>query len=301
MWRVLLLLPCAVWAQTTLATAERLIAAGRFAQALDVLGQSPSATVHWHVLASQAYDGIGQAAHAVAEAEAALAADPHSEAAHLQLGQIFLSNNTPLAARDIFAEALTLFPESFLLRLGEGLALKGLQRYDEAAKELRRCLAMQPSSGIAFDALGTVLLNSSGFEGLLRLAEDYRRRNPADYRGYYYVAAARDGLRLPDGETLTLLDQAIERNPDFAASYGLKGKVLLRRDSLPEAVSALQRAVALRSDHVTSHVALANAYRKLGRATQAAREFQTVRDLNEAQRTPPPSLVYHRGIGPARP
>ncbi|HEX9370160.1 MAG TPA: tetratricopeptide repeat protein [Roseiflexaceae bacterium] len=254
-----------------------------------------------HLLASKAYAEAGDAAHAVAEAEAALAIDPRSEAAHLQLGQIFLSNHTPAAARDIFAEALVLFPESFLLRLGEGLALSELQRYDEAARALRRCLAMQPSSGIAFDALGTVLLHSSDFEGLLREAEEYRRRNPADYRGAYYAAAARDGLRLPDGPTLALLEQSIEISPGFAAAYGLKGKVLLRQGSLPEAVTALERAVALRRDHVPSHMALANAYRKSGRDAEAAREFQTVRELNEAQRIPPPSLVYHRGNGPARP
>jgi tetratricopeptide (TPR) repeat protein len=301
MWRVLLLVPCAMWAQDALSEVERLIAADRYAPALEALRQRPASTARWHLLASKAYAGTGDPARAVAEAEAALALDPRSQAAHLQLGQIFLSNHTPLAAHDIFAEALTLFPDSFLLRLGDGLALKELMRYDEAARQLRQCLAAQPASGIVFDALATVLLHSSDFEGLLRLTEEHTTRNPADYRGYYYAAAGRDGLRLPDPATLQLLEQSLARNPDFAATYALKGKVLLRQASVPEAVAALERAVALRPDHVPSHMALANAYRKLGDEAGAIREFSKVRELNEAQRTPPPSLIYHRGQAAGRP
>lgn len=60
--------------------------------------------------------------------EAALALDPRSEAAHLQLWQIFLGHHTPRAAADIFTDALALHPDSFLLRLGRGLAYKDCPR-----------------------------------------------------------------------------------------------------------------------------------------------------------------------------
>src|SRR5258708_486051 len=130
MWRTLLLVPWVAWAQTTVGTAERLIVSERFAEALATLRENPADTLRWHLLASKAYAGTGDPARAVAEAEAALAMAPRSEAAHLQLGQIFLTNNTPLAASEIFAEALAIFPDSFLLHLGEGLALTELHRYD---------------------------------------------------------------------------------------------------------------------------------------------------------------------------
>ena len=295
MWILALLLASAACAQDALAPAERLIAEGRYQQALDTLRQSAPHTARGHLLASKAYEGANDLARAVEEVEAALSLEPRNEAAHLQLGQIFLSHNTPSAAYEVFSEAQQMFPDSFLVLLGKGLALKELQRYDEAAAELRKSLARQPSSGIAFDALATVLLHSSKFASVLQISEQFVNRNPADYRGYYYLAAGREGLGLPDEVTCELLKKSIERNPDFAASHGLMGKILLRQNSVEDAVTSLERAVALRPDHVPSHMALASAYHKQGREADASREFRIVRELHEQERQPRPALLFHRG------
>ncbi len=292
---LLLLLASAAWAQDALTPAERLIAEGQYQAALEVVRQNSAPSVRSHLLASKAYDGLNDLARAVAEAEAALAIEPRSEPAHLQLGQILLSHNTPAAALDIFGEAQQIFPESFLVRLGKGLALKELQRYDEAVRELRKCLDQQPSSGIAFDALATAYLHSSKFEELVNVADVFVKGNPADYRGYYYLAAGQEGLGMPDDLSLELLRKSLERNSNFAASLGLLGKVLLRKNSVPEAVTVLERAVSLRPEHIPSHMSLANAYRKLGRDADAAREFRLIGELHERERQPKPSLLYHRG------
>src|SRR5207248_2911382 len=145
----------------------------------------------WHVLASKAYDGLNDPAQAVREAEAGLALDPGSEAAHVQLGEIFLSHNTPAAALDIFSEAQRLFPNSRLLRLGKGLALKELQRYDEAERELAGCWPVP----VAFDALATVYIHRLKFAEAKELASRFIAADPDDYRGYYFLAAAKDGLQ----------------------------------------------------------------------------------------------------------
>jgi tetratricopeptide (TPR) repeat protein len=281
-------------AEDALPRAERLIAAGRFQEAIEALNESSARTARWHLAASRAYDGVNNPKRAVAEVEAALAAEPRNEAAHLQLGQIFLSRNTPAAAYEVFNDAQQMFPESFLIRLGKGLALKELQRYDEAAAELRVCLSRQPESGVTFDALATVYLHASRFDALMKLAQDHIRLNPRDYRGYYYVAAGREGLNLPQAQTLELLEQSQQLNPDFAAGLGLQGKLLLRENRTAEALKALERAVELRPDHVPSHMALASAYRKTGRESDAAREFETIRRLLKEQREQP-VLRYHRG------
>src|SRR5437879_2432858 len=106
---------------------EKMLAAGQYRAALAHLEQAKDHPPAWHVLASKAYDGLNDPAQAVQEAEAALALDPRSEPAHAQLAGIFLSHNTPSAALDIFSAALQLLPQSTLLRLGKGLALKELQ------------------------------------------------------------------------------------------------------------------------------------------------------------------------------
>src|SRR5258706_14988345 len=113
---------------------EKLLGGGRYRAALADLEQANERPAVWHVLASKAYDGLNDPVQAVREAEAALALEPGSEPAHVQLGGIFLSHNTPSAALDIFTEAQELFPHSLVLRLGKGLAFKELQRYDEAER-----------------------------------------------------------------------------------------------------------------------------------------------------------------------
>src|ERR1700687_1390516 len=98
-------------AQDALRSAESLIAAGRYEPALATLRQNSARTARCplqgpdvpglkersgpHLLASKAYEGLNDPSQAVAEAEAALNLEPRSEAAHLQLGQIFLTHNTP--------------------------------------------------------------------------------------------------------------------------------------------------------------------------------------------------------------
>src|SRR5437899_10542937 len=127
---VALLLASLAMAQDTLARVERLIAAGHYGNALEALQQNPARALRWHLLASKAYEGLNDPARAVSEAEAALAMEPRSEAAHLQLGQIFLSHNTPAAALEIFSEAQQIFPDSFLVRLGKGLSLKEIGKFN---------------------------------------------------------------------------------------------------------------------------------------------------------------------------
>src|SRR6476659_11110408 len=99
---IALLLASLAMAQDTLAPVERQLAGGRYQDALAALQQNPERGFRWHLLASKTYEGLNDPARAVSEAEAALALEPRSEAAHLQLGQIFLSHNTPAAALEIF-------------------------------------------------------------------------------------------------------------------------------------------------------------------------------------------------------
>lgn len=282
------------WGQDQLHSVERLLDANQPKQALEQL-QAVAPSYRWHLLASRAYEGLANPAKAVEHAEAALTLDPKGEAAHLQLGRIFLEHNTPAAALDIFSEAEQILPGSFLIRLGKGLALKDLQRYDEAVATLRQCLQQQPASALAFDGMATSLLHSQRFDVLIDGSKAFRASNPQDFRSYYFEAAGRDGLRLPDTETRQLLMDALQRNSNFAAAYSLLGKVLLRQDLAQEAVAPLERAVSLRPDHVPSHMNLGKAYRLLGRESDAAKQFQLVRELNQKGQQPPPSLSYRRG------
>jgi len=131
------------------------------------------------------------------------------------------------------------------------------------------------------------------YKKLAGVARQYLQTSPSDYRGYYYLAAAQEREKENSQVTEALLRKAISLNPGLAASYALLGKLLLQGDRTAEAVSELEHAIQLRPDYRPAHLYLANAYRKLGKEAEAAREFQKVRDLNEKD-SAKPSLRYHR-------
>lgn len=269
---------------------ERFLGRGQYRAALAQLEESRERSAQWHILASKAYDGLNDPARAVLEAEAALALEPRNEMAHVQLGGIFLSHNTPAAALDIFTEAQQWFPNSPLVRLGRGLALKELQRYDEAEDELAACWP----NPIAFDALATVYLHRARFAQAKALATQFIAAKPEDYRGYYFLAAAKDGLQETDARQV--VEQSLRYRPDFAASHALLGKILLRSGDVEAAVRSFANAIRYRPDLTQAHLQLAQAYRKLGRAADAEREFAIVRELKNKEAQPAPALSYHRGV-----
>ena len=138
-------------------------------------------------------------------------------------------------------------------------------------------------------------IQQSRFADAHKLATEFLKQNASDYRGYYFLAAAREGELLPPEETRALLTKSIGRNPSFAAAHALMGKVLLREEKTAEAATYLKKAVALRPDLVQAHLHLARALRLLGDEAAAAREFETVRLLKAKEQEPVPSLLYHRG------
>ena len=207
---------------------------------------------------------------------------------------MFLEHNTPAPAEEIFGKALQIEPDSLLAHLGRGLALKGIQQYDAAEKELFWCLEHDPRSAVAFDSLATLYLEASDHEKLATAAQKYIDSNASDYRGYYYLAASKEHEKSDFHSAEELLRTALRLNADFAASHALLGKVLVSLGRAEEAIGPLQRAVQLRSDYIPAHLSLANAYTKLGRKSDASRELQTIRELNDKQ-TSQPGLLYHRG------
>ena len=89
--------------------------------------------------------------------------------------------------------------------------------------------------------------------------------------------------------------QSLAHKTDFAASHALLGEIQLRDGELQAAAESLERAIRYRPNLVQAHLQLGQTYHKLGRAADAAREFAIVRELNEKEAQPKPSLLYHRG------
>ncbi len=221
-----------------------------------------------------------------------------AKANHLQLAQIFLARNTPQPAFEILSEAKRLFPDSLLIRLGRGLAAKQLGRSNEAAVDLLECLRRKPDWAFAFDALGGVYLQSSRFTELERVAGEYHQRNPEDFHGWYYLAAARAGAGLEDAETENLARRSILLNAGFAPSRSLLGKILAGSGRIREAIDELEYAVKLRPGDATLRMRLAYVYQEAGQVENAKHQFEMGLELQKKEQESVPVLIYHRGKKP---
>ena len=113
---------------------ERQVTAGRYREALAQLELERERPARWHVLASKAYDGLNDPARAVAEAEAAL---QHRSAQRSGARAAWIYFPQPEHARsrcgDLHRRGAA-FSAVARRAAGKGLALKELQRYDEAEK-----------------------------------------------------------------------------------------------------------------------------------------------------------------------
>src|SRR5262249_2940100 len=145
--------------------------------------------------------------------------------------------------------ALEIAPDSLLAHLGRGLAWKDLGRFDEAEKELAWCLTRDPAMTVAFDALGGMYLEISESAKLAALSRERIQTHPSDYRGYYYLAAAKEHEKEDTAGAEELLRRSLQLNTNFAASHALLGKLLTQENRPEEALRELERAVQLRPDY----------------------------------------------------
>src|SRR4029077_20013497 len=124
---------------------------------------------------------------------------------------------------------------------------------------------------LAFDALATVYLQGKRFSDLISAAQRFRQLNAADYRSWYFEAAALSPVFPHDSKAESLVREAVRRNPDFAAAHALLGKILLQSGQPKAALVPLNEAARLRPDYSPAYLYLSKAYRELGRTDDMER------------------------------
>jgi len=194
--------------------------------------------------------------HGAAEAELAraVALRPDRPTAHNSLGAFLVSRDRLAEAEAEFREAIRLMPSypDAVANLG---ALHARQRkYAEAIVELRRAVALSPQQESAPRNLAFAL-DSAGIE----LA---RAGRPA--------------------EAVVFFKEAIELQPAEPAFWRNLGQALVEDGKPGDAISPLQRAVALRPQGATERFWLARAYLLAGRSAEAQGHIDALRSLDAA-------------------
>jgi predicted Zn-dependent protease len=262
--------------RTAVAAAILLVAASA-AWGVILLRQYRAAPAQRHIDAAMQYSQQRLGREAEREWRAAVRLDPDNAAAWEQLGELYFSTRNWVAAVEPFQQLRRLKPDA--PHVCERLAACTLRSGDEvsalryAEEELKR-----DPNNIGALAIAATLLADTGddtrrLEYLRRLA----RLRPDDPDFLAMLAAALTGAGLY-AEARPVLGHLLERAPDSAVTYLLRGRGWLEGDPSPQGLAQaeadLKRALALRPGYAAPHLYLGRIYRRRGQPARALPELE---------------------------
>ena len=232
------------------------------------------------------YQTLGALARAQQQYDAAIAAFsrridlvPNDARAHHELGEMYFRQSRHAEALAEFMVTLMLDPSRTDAHAAIGQVHLRNGSYADAATAARRAVALDPSHKEARYVLATSLVRLGSVDEGKRELEVYQRlqteATAAQSRRLEVEGLRRDAsLSIVNGEhekAIGLLRQALEKDPESAASHLDLGIALLKGGHAAEAVEHLVAAAATENSE-DAHAFLADAYAALDRREDAARE-----------------------------
>ncbi len=258
-----------------------------------------------HVNRGHAYMQSGNNDMALAEFNAAIAANPQYALAYNNRAAAYLNQNEYDLALADCNRAIELAPKLNLAYLNRGRAYVGKQKYDLAIADLNRAMELGFMQALVYMTRGMAYLGKEQYGQAIR---DFGRAielAPSAYdvrclRGFAYCVRKQQDSAIADlsrtiefaphlavaycfraraysgkGETeLALADcnKALEINPEFALAYVYRGGILHTKGDYGSALKDYGRAIELAPEEVAGHAARASLYYDQGFAAAALRD-----------------------------
>jgi arylsulfatase A-like enzyme/Flp pilus assembly protein TadD len=175
-------------------------------------------------------------------------------------------------------------PDMEMLYKKLGMAELVMGNAAEAVQPFRKVIEFSPDRPDGYFNLGNALLRSQDYQGAVAAYKILAVKDPSFWEAHMMLAMSYSRMNdLPQAirECHTVLAVA----PEHYGTNLILGRVLLRSGNAESAVASLQKAASLRPKSTEPHVALADAYTKLGREADAVHEREEVQRL---QSTPTP-------------
>ena len=265
--------------------------AGNFAGSLEVLRRAIAAGEE----SSETYNLLGwclykkgDAKAAVAALDRAIALDPTDESNYLDVGMMLLENHLFDGATTAAEKAIKIAPgSSGGRRLKAQIDFK-LGRVNDAEALYARAVELNPSDTGAVIGLATAQLDmgkSAEGEATLKQAIARMPRAAVLYQAYGTMLLWGEGKENSEiaARAIELLRKAESLDPSLSETHYQLGKLALRDGNAREALRQLEAAVHLDPNGSKNHYALAQAYRKLGRISDAEHEVQVFQALREKE------------------
>lgn len=250
---------------------RQLIAQRRFDEALReiaALQKAEPASAAVAILAGVVYVNKGDTVHARQSFEQALALQPDSLAATLNLAQLDIYENKPDAARQRFERLLASTPNNVDAMLGLA-AVAAAQNQDALYVQwLERVLQTDPGRTRARVLLAKHYLDKKDVPKALSIARQASEADPKDTLALDVLGSAQFAARLPNDavETYSRLTRVARDDPD---AYYKLATAYVAANSLSAARAQLTHALLLKPDFLDAQVLLATIELSSGRPAEA--------------------------------
>ena len=263
-----------------------LLKAGSASEAVDALRPVASDPIRSDI---ETLSLLAEAQHAALETEGALdslqraiRAHPRSERLYIQLAELCIEHGAYELGLEVVEVGARNMPDSYGVLTMRGILLAELGRHDEAERAFQEAVVGDPSSQSAAIGLSLTLEKSGRLEESLEVLRARSNSAPDDAIARFYLAKAlvRRGAGPESAdyrEALEGLSFAAKRLPEEAAPRVELGKLHLRAKRVEEAIKVLEEAVGIAPDNRQAVYNLMIAYRRSGRADEAASLARRVR------------------------
>jgi tetratricopeptide (TPR) repeat protein len=210
----------------------------------------------------------------------AAAADPGNAELHQVLAQSCLWAREYDCALAEFKQILQTNPDSAPAHILSGEALDGLGKASEAIEEFQAAVKASPREPNVHFGLGYLYWKSHQYDDAKREFQAELAIDPGNAQALAYLG----DIEMKAGDTeaaLASLRKSIQLKNDIRIAAIDLGVILAQQKQYAEAVTALQRAVAIDPSEPDAHYRLAQVYREMGKAEESEKEFATVRELKE--------------------
>lgn len=216
---------------------------------------------------------------AVAFMDLAIERAPRDESNYLDLGMMLLSRGKLPVALEVAEKAAAVAPESYQARMLLGLVQARMRHLEDARKTYARAMQLNPTAPEAILALAMVEAADEDKEQSERTFQEALRLFPRSAVLHQEYAKMLLKFGTAPAMAIAQLETALSLDGSLAESHYQLGNLALNDGKLQPALQHLEAAARLKPESSRIHFALARAYRRSGRAEDAARETAAFQKL----------------------
>jgi tetratricopeptide (TPR) repeat protein len=210
-------------------------------------------------------------------------------------GDAALAIQQPFQAFEAYSGAVALRPDAMLAHLKRGMAYKSRGELQNAVRDLRRAVALDPSAPRPLELLGDVNTDLGRHERAVASYEQYLQLDDRSATVLYKLGLAHYRNGAP-AKASAPLERAVILDQRFAEAHYVLGLCLRDSGKLKEAREALEAAARLAPGLSASREALADVYFAMGQDRLAIDQLETLVALEPAR----PDRVVAVGLAQAR-